>query len=191
MLKAVNPVRNSFFKELAMYGRHSNRVLHVLLNLPRKRQKVLHDPPKGRGFLSNGVKIINVMVFCTWVALISILLYKNYTGAPLEKTQILKGAFDKKTYWYDIYKGAEKIGFAETTFEKAGNEIMIKHKREMKVKKNEEETLLIEKLKCLSDLYYSIKSFEYTSNVKGEKGFKVSGEVDEGSIIFFLESPEK
>jgi hypothetical protein len=141
--------------------------------------------------MSKTVKIINIMVFCTWVALISILLYKNYTGAQLERTQILKESFSKETHWYDIYKGTEKIGFAVTTFEKAGDEIIIKHEREMKVKKNEEETLLIEKLKCLSDLYYSIKSFEYTSNVKDEKGFKVSGEVDEDSIIFFLESPEK
>lgn len=141
--------------------------------------------------MSRTIKIITVMVFCTWVALISILLYKNYAGTPLEKTQALKEAFDKKTYWYDIYIGTRKTGFAITTFEKAGNEIIIKHKREIKVKKNGEETLLIENLKTLCDLNYSIKTFEYTSNFKGEKGIKARGEVDEGEIIFFLESPEK
>ncbi len=141
--------------------------------------------------MSRTIKTITVIVFCIWAALISILLYKNYAGTPLEKTQALKEAFDKKTYWYDIYIGTRKTGFAMTTFEKAGNEIIIKHKREIKVKKNGEETLLIENLKTLCDLNYSIKTFEYTSNFKGEKGIKARGEVDENEIIFFLESPEK
>ncbi len=141
--------------------------------------------------MSRTIKTITVIVFCIWAALISILLYKNYAGTPLEKTQALKEAFDKKTYWYDIYIGTRKTGFAMTTFEKAGNEIIIKHKREIKVKKNGEETLLIENLKTLCDLNYSIKTFEYTSNFKGEKGIKARGEVDEDEIIVFLESPEK
>ena len=141
--------------------------------------------------MSKTAKIINIIVFCIWAALISILLYKNYAGTPLEKTQALKEAFDKKTYWYDIYIGTRKTGFAITTFEKAGNEIIIKHKREIKVKKNGKETLLIENLKTLCDLNYSIKTFEYTTNFKGEKGIKARGEVDEDEIIFFLESPEK
>ncbi len=151
----------------------------------------IRKPESVRNSFSNRVKIINVVVFCTWAVLISILLYKNYTGTQLERTEILKEHFSKETYWYDIYVGTEKVGFASTTFEKAGDEIIIKHEREMKVKKNEEEALLIEKLKSLSDSYYAIKSFEHTSYFKGEKGLKVSGEVDGDEIIFFLESPEK
>lgn len=141
--------------------------------------------------MSKTVKTINITVFFAWVTLIALLLYRNYTGIPLEKTQAVKEAFSKETYWYDIYAGTKKVGFAMTTFEKAGDEIIIKHEREMKVKKNGEDKLLIERLKCLSDLYYSIKSFEYSSQFKDEGGIKATGEVDKDTIIFFLESPEK
>ncbi len=145
--------------------------------------------------MSRRGKIINSMVLCIWIALLSILLYKNYTGVPLEKAQAIKESFDKNTYWYDIYFGSKKIGFARTDIEKAGSEIIITDERKMDVIKEttgkEEKAVLIEKLRCLCDSYYSIKSFEYTSHFKGEKGLKVSGEVNSESIIFFLESPEK
>ena len=141
--------------------------------------------------MSRAVKIINLIAFCTWGVLISLVLYRNYTGKPLEKIQELKGSIDKATYWYDIYAGQKKIGFAGTTYEKVGDEIIIKHKREIKVKKDGHEKLLMEMLKCLSDSYYSIKSFEYASHFKDEEGIKVTGEVDSGEILFFLESPEK
>ncbi len=152
----------------------------------------IRKPGSVRNSFSNRVKIINVVVFCAWVVLISILLYKNYTGIQLEKTGILKEQFSKKTYWYDIYTGTAKIGFAVTTIEKAGNEIIIKHEREINLVKNDGgKAIFIEKQKILSDSYYSIKSFEFSSNFKGEKGLKVNGEVDKDTIIFFLESPEK
>ena len=145
--------------------------------------------------MSRTVKIINLIVFCVWITLIAVLLYKNYTGVPLEKAQAIKESFDKNTYWYDIYFGSKKIGFARTDIEKAGDEIIITDERKMDVIKEttgkEEKAVLIEKLRCLCDSYYSIKSFEYTSHFKGEKGLKVSGEVDSESIIFYLESPEK
>ena len=141
--------------------------------------------------MSRAVKIINLIAFCTWGLLISLLLYRNYTGEPLGKMQELKGSIDKATYWYDIYAGQKKIGFAGTTYEKVGDEIIIKHKREIKVKKDGHEKLLVEMLKCLSDSYYSIKSFEYASHFKDEEGIKVTGEVDSGNILFFLESPDK
>ena len=138
-------------------------------------------------------KIINITVFFTWIALISLLLYKNYTGAPIEieEAQALKGYFDKQTYWYDIYAGKKKIGFASTSYEKAGNEIIIKDEREIKVIRNGKEDILTQKLKCLSDLSYSIKSFEYVSHFKDEKGIKASAEIDDEDIIFFLESADK
>ena len=141
--------------------------------------------------MSKKVKIINLLIFLTWAALISILLYKNYSGIPLEKTQMFQQSFGKDTYWYDIYAGDKKIGFASTTFDRVGDEIIIKHTREIKVVKNQQETLLIENLKSLCDSNYTIKTFEYTSNFKGEEGIKASGEVDGDEIIVFLESPEK
>lgn len=137
------------------------------------------------------IKIINVIVFFTWAVLISLLLYKNYAGTELETLQALKQSFDKEMHWYDVYAGTKKIGFAVTTFEKAGSEIIIKQTREIKVMKNNQETLLFENLKTLCDLNYAIKTFEYVSNFKDEKEFKISGEVDGDNIIFFLESPEK
>ena len=137
------------------------------------------------------IKIINFIAFFTWAALISILLYKSYSGTELETSQVLKQSFDKETLWYDVYAGSKKIGFAVTTIEKAGSEIIIKQTREIKVIKNNQETLLFESLKSLCDLNYSIKSFEYSSNLKDEKGIKASGKVDGDNIIFFLESAEK
>lgn len=141
--------------------------------------------------MSRTLKIINLIVFFIWITLITILLYRNYTGTLLEQSQALKGTIDKTTLWYDIYTGPKKIGFASTTYEKVGDEIIIKHEREIKVKKDGHEKLLMEMLKCLSDSYYSLKSFEYTSHFKDEKGIKITGKVDSGDIIFFLESPEK
>ncbi len=141
--------------------------------------------------MSKPARIINILVICIWFSLLSVLLYKNYAGIPLEKSVGLQEAFGKETYWYDIYVEKKKVGFASTSFEKAGNEIIIKHEREIKVVKNGEEKILIEKLKCLCDLYYVIKSFEFTSYLQNESGVKVRGEVEPDSIIFFLESAEK
>ncbi len=137
------------------------------------------------------IKIINITVFFAWAVLVTFLLYKNYAGTELKTSEALKKSFDKETYWYDIYAGTRKIGFAATTFEKAGNELIIKQTREIKVIKNNQETLLFENLKSLCSLNYSIKSFEYSSNLKDEKGIKATGEVDGDNVIFFLESAEK
>ena len=141
--------------------------------------------------MSKRWKIINGAVFCIWVALIALLLYKNYTGAPLEKRGALSDAFGKETYWYDIYAGNKKVGYASTDIEKAGNEIIIRHEREMKAQKNGKDSVFFEKLKCLCNLSYGIKSFEYSSFFQNESGIKVRGEVDSDSVIFFLESAEK
>ncbi len=141
--------------------------------------------------MSRTLKIINVSVVCIWIGLLSLVLYRQYAGAPLEKQQALKGSIDKTIHWHDIYAGAKKIGFASTTIERVGDEIIIRHEREMKVMKNGKDSVLFDRLKCLSDLSFSIKSFEYTSHFKDEKGIKLSGEVDSGEVIFFLESAEK
>lgn len=141
--------------------------------------------------MSKTIKIINIAVVCIWIALLALLLHRQYAGAPMEKQQALKGSIDKATYWYDIYAGTKKIGFASTTFEKVGDEIIIRHEREMKVTKNGKDAVLFDKLRCLSDLSFSIKSFEYTSHFKDEKGIKLTGEADAEEVLFFLESPEK
>jgi hypothetical protein len=144
-----------------------------------------------RTAMSRTMKIVNTTVFCVWIALLSLLLFRSYSGTSIEKTEALKGSIDKAAYWYDIYAGTGKIGFASTTMEKVGDEIILRHEREMKVTKNGKETVLFDKLRCLSDLSFSIKSFEYTSHFKDEAGLKLSGEVDGGEIIFFLESAGK
>ncbi|MCL5023327.1 MAG: transglutaminase domain-containing protein [Nitrospirae bacterium] len=121
----------------------------------------------------------------------SVLLYRQYTGLSIEKTEALGGSIRKTVSWYDIYVGTEKIGFAKTAIEQVGNEIIIKHEREMKVTKNGRDTVLFDDLRCLSDLSFSVKSFEYASHFKDEKGIKLTGEVDAGEVLFFLESAEK
>ena len=141
--------------------------------------------------MSKILKTINFSLFFIWIALISLLLYRNYEGTPLEKTQALKGAIDKATYWYDIYHARQKIGFASTTYEKVGDEIIIRDEREIKVIKDGQDDLLTTKLKCISNAQYSIKSFEFASHFKDKKGIKATGEVEAGNIFFLLESPEK
>ena len=142
-------------------------------------------------FLMKAVKKINIIVFLIWVSLISFLLYRNYTGVELRKEQILSSSFKKDTYWYDIYNGKKKIGFAATSFEKAGDEIIMKHNRELTVYKQEKENMLIESLRSLNDSNYAIKSFEFSSKLKDEKGIRVTGELDKDEMIFFLESSKK
>ncbi|MEW6715375.1 MAG: transglutaminase-like domain-containing protein [Nitrospirota bacterium] len=134
------------------------------------------------------MKIINALVFCLWLALISLLLYKNYAGVPLENKEIIKEAFSKTSNWYDIYNGTKKVGFAVTAFEKAGDEIIITEKEEMKVYKNGKETLLTEEVRLLTDNDYKIKSVDYSSVFKGEEGIRASGSFEDDAIIFFLES---
>jgi hypothetical protein len=137
------------------------------------------------------IKTINIVVFIAWTAGICLVLYTNYFGTSLERSYSLKEYFHKETYWYDIYRGLNKIGFAHTSFDRAGGEIIIRHEREMKVRDGSDEKVIIKKLKCLTDLFYSIKSFEYTSNYRDEEGIRVNGEVSEKTILFFHESPEK
>jgi hypothetical protein len=136
------------------------------------------------------MKIVNIIIFCVWALLLSILLYKNYTGAALDRNHILKEVFHEKTHWYDIYRDTKKIGFARTSYEKAGDEIIIQHERTITVQEDGRERVLKNKLMCLSDLFYSIKSFKYTSHLEGEKGITVRGEVKGDAIIFFQETPE-
>lgn len=134
------------------------------------------------------IKTINAAVFCLWLALISLLLYKNYAGVPLENKKIIKEAFRKTSDWYDIYNGNKKLGFAVTTFEKAVDEIIITEKKELKVFKNGKETLLTEELRLLTDMDYKIKSSSYSSFFQGEEGVKASGSFEDDAIIFILES---
>lgn len=136
------------------------------------------------------VRIINLIVFCIWIALISILLYKNYSGAQLDKGNI-EEHFGKKTYWYDSYVDGKRLGFAMTKFERAGDEIIIKSSRQVNVRKNEKDTILTEELNALTDLSYSIKSFQFSSHFKDEKGIKVTGKVEGEDIICFLEASDK
>lgn len=141
--------------------------------------------------MSRTLKVVNIAVFSIWIALLSLLLYRQYAGTPLEKQQALKGAVSKVAYWYDIYAGPKKVGFARYTFEWVGDEIIIRYEQEVKIKQGDREKLLIESYRCLSNSSYAIKSFEYSSHYKDEKGIKVTGEVDADTVVFFLESPEK
>lgn len=136
------------------------------------------------------VKLINISLFLIWVALIGILLYKDYAGGQLKK-EYIKEFFDKKTYSYDVYMKGRRYGFAMTEIERAGDEIIIKYTRQMNVRKNEKDTILTEELRTLTDLSYSIKSFQYSSHFKDEKGVRVTGKIEEEDIISFLEASGK
>ncbi len=141
--------------------------------------------------MSRTVKIVNIAVFCIWISLLALLLYRQHAGGPLERQEALKGTLGKATYWYDIYSGPKKIGFARYTFEWVGDEVIIRHEREVRVKQEDGEKLLNESYRCLSNSNYAIKSFEYSSRYNDKEGIRVAGEVGSDEIVFFLESPEK
>lgn len=141
--------------------------------------------------MSKTIKIINIAVFCIWIALLALLLHRHYAGAPLEKQQALKGSIDKAAYWYDIYSGTKKVGYASYMFEWVGDEIIIRYEQKMKIKQEGGEKILIDSYRCLSNSSYAIKSFEYSSHYEDEKGIKVTGEVDSDAVVFYLETSEK
>lgn len=134
-------------------------------------------------------RFINGVIFLVWGVLVCLALYRNYTGVQTIKPDVLRKAIDKAVYWYDIYHGSQKIGLASTSYEKVGDENIISHQREMQVVINGKRTVLINALKCICDQSYRIKSIEYTSNFRDEKGLKGTGKVDSEGILFFLESP--
>jgi hypothetical protein len=121
----------------------------------------------------------------------SLIIYKDYTGYSLERDQRLEEAFEKKTYWHDIYRGKKKAGFALTTFQKAGDEIITEHRIEITSEKKGEERIFVEMINSLSDLSYHVSSFEYAFGLKGEEGFRAAGEFDEDEMVVFLESSSK
>jgi hypothetical protein len=115
------------------------------------------------------MKSVNIIVVSIWFVLIALLLYKNYSGASLDKQDIIRESFNRRTDWHDIYIGTNKVGFAMTTFEKAGDEIITKHRREIKVQKDGKERILIEETKALTDPTYAVTSFQYSSKLKDEE----------------------
>jgi hypothetical protein len=140
------------------------------------------------------VKIVHIGIILLWVFLLSFLFYKDHSGATLERKKLLQEAFRKETYWYDIYRKTKKIGFAQTSFEQAGDEILIKHDRTVRVFKLQsgEKTYLIKRIKCLTDLSYTIKSFEFLSYLQGtQEEVRVTGSVEGNGISLFLESSGK
>lgn len=141
--------------------------------------------------MSRTVKIVNIVALAVWIALISLALYREQTGRPLEKQQAIKGFLGKAAYWYDIYLGTKKLGYAKQTFEWVGDEVIIKYDQEANVVQGGRERKLIESYRCVSDSSYAAKSFEYSSHFVDEKGVKVTGEVDSDEVVFFLESAER
>ena len=141
--------------------------------------------------MKNVFKLINIAILLIWLALSGMLLYREYVGVSFNDSMAAQSAFGSEKAWYDIYIGNDKTGLASTIMEKAGNDIIIRHERRVKVLKGGEKAELVEKLKCLCDKALSIRSFEYTSNIKGERGIRATGDVDRDEITFILESPEK
>lgn len=141
--------------------------------------------------MSGKAKIVNTLIFCVWIGLLSLVLYRNYSGTALEKAAALRGSIAKATHWYDVYVGGEKIGHAFTSFEKVGQEIIIRHERELTGRAGETPTVLLESMRSLCDPAYTVKSFEYSSRMKDGKGVKITGEVDSENILLLLESQEK
>jgi hypothetical protein len=134
---------------------------------------------------------INTTLLAFWIILISTILYKDNTGFELGTVEVLKTAIEKRTRWYDIYSGTDKIGYAHTTHEKVLDELIITDKRYMESGGPAGGNNMTEILKIISDLAFSVKSFEYSTAFQNGKKVRITGSVEPDNITFFIETPEK
>jgi hypothetical protein len=136
-------------------------------------------------------KVINISVLIIWAVLIGLVIYRDRAGTYLEKADTLNEAFSRSNHWYDMYIDDQKVGYAQTSFDRSGDRIIIEHQRQFRVKKRDEETNLRINLKYVCDTEYSVKMFKYELNIEDRPGSIISGKVDDDNIIFFIETSGK
>lgn len=129
-----------------------------------------------------------------WFCLVFILIYRHYISgfefSPLQK--LSEEQFKKSEEWFGVYIQDRKIGYMKSSSEKIGNEyrFMQSSKSDFNTDKGKRITGSA-KFKCLTDLEYRIKTFEFESRTEG-KYFKSYGELDKDNVLLvFLERGEK
>ncbi len=135
------------------------------------------------------IKYLNIIFILLWFSILGILLYREYIGGEIKKLTPSKDIIQKITNWYEIYKKNEKIGFASSTVEMVGDDLIFKDERYLKSEKHSDSTIK-ELLKTIADSSYTPKSFEYTLTTQKER-IHIKGDIKGEDIIFFVELPDR
>ncbi len=128
-----------------------------------------------------------------WLCLVLILVYRNYiSGAEISPLQKLSGdRFKTGEEWFGIYIQNQKIGYMETSSEKIGDEYRFSQYGEVNIAKEGKNIITRTRFRCLTDLQYRIKSFEFETGT-GKTYFKSNGELDKDNMLLvFTETQDQ
>jgi hypothetical protein len=137
-------------------------------------------------------KFIQLGIVGIWLCLIFILVYRHYiSGTELSALQTISGnQFRTSEEWLGVYFQDLKIGHIRTSSEKIGDEYRFTQSGETEVTREGKTIKNISSFKCLTDLNYRIKSYEYESR-SGEAYYKAHGELDKDNVLQVFMETEK
>jgi hypothetical protein len=137
-------------------------------------------------------KFIQLGIVGIWLCLIFFLVYRHYiSGSELSALRsISENQFRTSEEWLGIYVENRKIGHIRTSSEKIGDEYRFTQSGETEVTREGRTVKGSTSFKCLTDLTYRIKSFEFESR-SGETYFKSHGELDEDNVLLVFMETEK
>ena len=137
-------------------------------------------------------KFIQLGIVGIWLCLIFVLVYRHYiSGSELSALQsVSKNRFRTSDEWLGIYVENRKIGHIRTSSEKIGDEYRFTQSGETEVTMEGRAVKSSTSFKCLTDLTYRLKSFEFESR-SGETYFKSHGELDEDNVLLVFMETEK
>ncbi|MBI5026171.1 MAG: transglutaminase domain-containing protein [Nitrospirae bacterium] len=123
-----------------------------------------------------------------WIVLLSVLFYRHYiSGTTLSPIQKVSGKeFKTKEEWFGVYLKGEKLGHVKTSLEKIGEEYRFINISETTVKDKDKVIHTRTELRCLTDLDYRIKSFDFDSESEGNR-LKAHGEMKGDLLVMFTE----
>jgi hypothetical protein len=132
---------------------------------------------------------INILFLLLWLSVIGILLYREYIGGEIRRLTASEDIIKRTTFWYEIYRGERKIGFASRVLEKVGEDLIFKEESHIK-QTDTSQTEITEIIKAVTDTSYLPRSFEY-SLITGKERIDIKATIDREDIIFFVELPDK
>lgn len=137
-------------------------------------------------------KFIQLGIVGIWLCLISFLVYRHYiSGTELSALQTVSGnQFRTSEEWLGVYFQNRKIGHIRTSSEKIGDEYRFSQTGETEVTREGKTIKSSSSFKCLTDLNYRIKSYEYESR-SGEAYYKAHGELDTDNVLQVFMETEK
>jgi hypothetical protein len=134
------------------------------------------------------IRVINWGVVGIWLFLLGILVYRHYiSGVELSPVRAMTGdAFRVSDQWFGIYRGGEKMGYMHLTAEKIGDEYRFVQYVTTRVSQQGKEMSVTNRLRCLSDSDYRLKSFDF-ENESVDSVFKAHGEYKDGLLVMLME----